>query len=155
MKVTVIQLNSKTNKKKNLNDALQLAEKAIVADKPDLIAFPEMMAFYGGTDEDKKSSAEDIPGGETTQQLSTLAKTNKIFVPVNQFPYKLTMEIFANEDASKLLDKKPELIDIHNFYINNCSSCHKKTRNHTFIVKGEKADDSSLEEKTLWSLFIL
>ena len=69
-----------------------------------------------------------IHGGALWAGGAVNPKTNKIFVPVNQFPYKLTMEIFANEDASKLLDKKPELIDIHNFYINNCSSCHKKTR---------------------------
>jgi quinoprotein glucose dehydrogenase len=65
-------------------------------------------------------------------------KTKTLFVPVNQIPWKLRMEIVANEDASKLLDRKPELIDIHNFYINNCSSCHKKTRNSTFVKKGEK-----------------
>ena len=82
--------NSKTNKKKNLNEAMLLADKAIVADKPDLIAFPEMMAFYGGTDEDKKSSAEDIPDGETTQQLSTLAKTNKIFVFINKLEFDMS-----------------------------------------------------------------
>ena len=65
-------------------------------------------------------------------------KTKKLFVPVIQIPWKLRIEVFANEDASKLLDRKPELIDAHNFYINNCSSCHKKTRNSTFISKGEK-----------------
>ena len=54
MKITSIQMNSTNDKDVNLKSALDLAEAAIKADDPDLIAFPEMMAFYGGTITDRK-----------------------------------------------------------------------------------------------------
>ena len=145
MKVTVIQLNSKTNKKKNLNEAMLLAEKAIVADKPDLIAFPEMMAFYGGTDEDKKSSAEDIPDGETTQQLSTLAKTNKIFVHGGSFCEKAGNKIY---NTTLAFDRSGEIIaqyrKIHLFDITTPDG--KSYKESDTVISGDqvityKADD--------------
>ena len=57
MKVSIIQLQSQTDKSKNLQDVLSLAEDAIKQSNPDLIAFPEMFLFNGGTDQDKKKSA--------------------------------------------------------------------------------------------------
>ena len=56
MKVSIIQLQSQTDKSKNLQDVLSLAEDAIKQSNPDLIAFPEMFLFNGGTDQDKKIS---------------------------------------------------------------------------------------------------
>ena len=85
MKVAIVQLNSKTDKKKNLDIAIKLANKAIASDKLDLIAFPEMISFYGGSDEDSKSSAEDIPNGETTERLAELARKNGVFVHGGSF----------------------------------------------------------------------
>jgi len=94
MKVAIVQLNSKTDKKKNLDIAIKLANKAIASDKPDLIAFPEMISFYGGSDEDSKSSAEDIPNGETTERLAELARKNGVFVHGGSFCEKAGNKIF-------------------------------------------------------------
>ena len=80
MKISVIQLNSQTNKQKNINEALSIASEAIKADAPDLIALPEMLSFCGGTEDEKKESAESIPLGVTTQALSKFAKDNKIYL---------------------------------------------------------------------------
>ncbi|MEK9961800.1 MAG: nitrilase-related carbon-nitrogen hydrolase, partial [Rhodobiaceae bacterium] len=80
MKITSIQMNSTNDKDINLTSASDLAEAAIRADKPDLIAFPEMMAFYGGTITDRKESAENIPEGRTTEFLSALAKKHGVFI---------------------------------------------------------------------------
>ena len=85
MKVTSIQMNSTNNKDLNLRSASDLAEAAIKADKPDLVAFPEMMAFYGGTITDRKQSAENIPDGRTTEFLSALAKKHSVFVHGGSF----------------------------------------------------------------------
>ena len=55
MKACVIQLQSQIKKDKNLSDALDIAKDAIEKEQPDLIAFPEMFAFNGGTTEQKNS----------------------------------------------------------------------------------------------------
>ena len=80
MKISVVQVQSQTDKNKNLQDVLSLAEDAIKQSNPDLIAFPEMFLFNGGTDQDKKKSAENIPDGDTTQILSKFAKQNNVFI---------------------------------------------------------------------------
>lgn len=85
MKVTSIQMNSIDDKEDNLKSALELAEAAIKADKSDLLAFPEMMAFYGGTIADRKDSAENIPEGRTTEFLSALAKKHGVFIHGGSF----------------------------------------------------------------------
>ena len=85
MKITSIQMNSTNDKDVNLKSALDLVEAAIKADNPDLIAFPEMMAFYGGTIADRKKSAENIPNGRTTEFLSALAKKHGVFMHGGSF----------------------------------------------------------------------
>ena len=50
MKISVIQLNSGSNKQSNLTDALNIASEAIKNEKPDLIAFPENISYNGGTE---------------------------------------------------------------------------------------------------------
>ena len=78
MKACVIQLQSQTNKDKNLSDALDIAKDAIEKEQPDLIAFPEMFVFNGGTIDQKKQSAEYIPKGKTSKILSQFASSNNV-----------------------------------------------------------------------------
>lgn len=85
MKISVIQLNSQTDKEQNINDALELATNAIKEDNPDLVAFPEMLSFNGGTEADKIKSAERIPEGKTTIALSTFAKEHGVFIHGGSF----------------------------------------------------------------------
>lgn len=85
MKISVIQLNSQTDKHKNINDALLIASEAIKSDSPDLIAFPEMLSFCGGTEEEKKESAESIPLGDTTEALSDFANKNNVYLHGGSF----------------------------------------------------------------------
>ena len=80
MKASVIQLQSQIKKDKNLSDALDIAKDAIEKEQPDLIAFPEMFAFNGGTTEQKKQSAEYIPNGKTSQTLSQFASSNNVCI---------------------------------------------------------------------------
>lgn len=94
MKITAIQMNSTDNKATNLDAATALAEAAIAADRPDLIAFPEMMAFYGGTIQDRKDSAEDIPAGETTERLAALARKHRVFIHGGSFYEKAGDKVY-------------------------------------------------------------
>ena len=80
MKACVIQLQSQIKKDKNLSNALDIAKDAIEKEQPDLIAFPEMFAFNGGTTEQKKQSAEYIPNGKTSQTLSQFASSNNVCI---------------------------------------------------------------------------
>tara|TARA_Y100000590_G_scaffold457159_1_gene609205 strand:+ start:2912 stop:3724 length:813 start_codon:yes stop_codon:yes gene_type:complete len=94
MKISVVQLNSGIDKKKNLASAKSIAEQAIKYDKPDLIAFPEMLSFHGGSDADSIDSSEHIPEGETTEFLSNLAKKNRIFIHGGSFCEKIEDKYF-------------------------------------------------------------
>jgi len=107
MKITAIQLNSINNKEDNLKAATKLAEAAIKADNPDLIAFPEMMAFYGGTVQDRKDSAEDIPNGRTTECLSALAKKHRIYIHGGSFYEKAGDKVYNTTVA---FDRDGEII---------------------------------------------
>jgi predicted amidohydrolase len=84
MKITAIQMNSINDWQANMDAALELAEAAIEADQPDLIAFPEVMAFQGGRVADRLAAAEDIPG-RTSAWLAGLAKKHGVFVHGGSF----------------------------------------------------------------------
>jgi nitrilase len=107
MKVSVIQLQSQTNKSKNIEDALTIAECAINQDKSDLIALPEMFAFNGGSNKDKKNSAENIPNGETCKILSDFAKSKKIYIHGGSFYEKNNNKVFNTTVA---FDKQGSII---------------------------------------------
>ncbi|MCY4463774.1 MAG: carbon-nitrogen hydrolase family protein [Albidovulum sp.] len=85
MRATVIQMNSRTDKAANLAEARRLCSEAVKADKPDLVVFPEMMAFLGGSVKDRQASAERIPGGETFETLRALAVEHGIAVHGGSF----------------------------------------------------------------------
>ena len=93
MKITAIQMNSINDWQANMAAAMDLAEAAIKADQPDLIAFPEVMAFQGGRAADKLAAAEEIPG-RTSEKLAGLAKKHGIFVHGGSF--------FEKAEAGKL-----------------------------------------------------
>ena len=81
----------------------------------------------------KKSSAEDIPDGETTQQLSTLAKTNKIFVHGGSFCEKAGNKIY---NTTLAFDRSGEIIaqyrKIHLFDITTPDGNHIKNQIQLF-----------------------
>ncbi len=80
MKVTVIQTNSISDKRKNLSQATSLMEAAVAADRPDLLVLPEVWSWRGGTTADKVREADTIPGGPAWETLATLAKRHKVWV---------------------------------------------------------------------------
>jgi len=87
MRVTVVQMNPGADKPANLAQMTRLAEGAVAADRPDLIALPEMWTLLGGDRATKLAAAEPLPepgsgapGGEAYEALRALAVANRIHV---------------------------------------------------------------------------
>lgn len=87
MRVTVVQMNPGSDKAANIAQARALAEAAIAADRPDLIALPEIWTCLGGDRETKFAAAERLPApgsnevpGEAYAFLQDLARRHRITV---------------------------------------------------------------------------
>jgi len=87
MRVTVVQMNPGADKPANIAQARRLAEGALAADRPDLVAFPEMWTCLGGDRATKMEAAEILPapgsderGGEAYEALRAMAVANRIHV---------------------------------------------------------------------------
>ena len=85
MRVTVVQMNSGDDKARNLADAERLAAEAVATDRTDLLVFPEMVSFLGGSDEARREAAETVPGGETWQCMQGIARRHGILVHAGSF----------------------------------------------------------------------
>ncbi|MFV0297984.1 MAG: carbon-nitrogen hydrolase family protein [Hyphomicrobiaceae bacterium] len=80
MKFTVIQINSVSDKARNMAEAQTLIEAAVAADRPDVIVLPEVWSWRGGTTADKVREADQLPGGPAWELLSRLARQHKIWI---------------------------------------------------------------------------
>jgi len=84
MRLTAIQMSPSADKAANIDQASRLAEAAMAADRPDLIAFPEVWTCLGGSRAEKFAAAEDLPkgeeGGDAWRFLSALAAQPRLFV---------------------------------------------------------------------------
>ena len=80
MKITAVQTNSIADKGKNIAQAKGLMERAVEADRPDVLVLPEVWNWRGGTTKDKITNADDIPGGPAYAMLQAFAKTHKVWV---------------------------------------------------------------------------
>jgi deaminated glutathione amidase len=87
MRVSVVQMNAGHDKAKNIEQAKNLIENAIAADRPDLVSLPEMWSCLGGNRAQKFAEAEDLPppgsnraGGPAYEFLRGIARDNRIHV---------------------------------------------------------------------------
>ncbi|MBI0536851.1 carbon-nitrogen hydrolase family protein [Roseomonas sp. KE2513] len=87
MRVSVVQMNPGADKAANIAQAERLAAAAIKADRPDIIALPEMWTCLGGDRATKLAAAEllpdpgsNAPGGEVYEALRAMAVANRIHV---------------------------------------------------------------------------
>ena len=78
MKVALVQMNSQGDKTRNLEQARALIEQAVVEERPDLVALPEIWTLLGDDDAAKRAAAEPIPGGEAYGLLQELAARHGI-----------------------------------------------------------------------------
>jgi nitrilase len=87
MRVSVIQMSPQADKPDNIAQARALLARAIAAEKPDLVALPEIWTCLGGDRAAKFAAAEVLPpagsgetGGEAYEFLRGVAVANKIHV---------------------------------------------------------------------------
>lgn len=106
MKVGVIQLNTKWDKKENLDTIKKYVEEA-AAEKAEFVSLPEYCNFMG-EEKDKNKNAEEIPNGETTQELMKLAKQHEMYIHVGSILEKKDEEKSYN--TSLMIDPKGELV---------------------------------------------
>jgi nitrilase len=92
MKLSLIQMNSVSNKAQNLAEASRLIEEAVVSERPDWVLLPEVFDWHGGARADKLREAEAIPGGPAYETARALAKKHRIFVHAGSILEKIPGE---------------------------------------------------------------
>lgn len=80
MKVSLIQMNSVSDKAANIAAATQLIERAVAEDGPDWVCLPECFDFLGGDHKAKFAAAEPFPAGPAYATMQALAQKHKIFI---------------------------------------------------------------------------
>jgi nitrilase len=85
MKVSLIQMNSISDKVANLAAAKRLVEKAVAEERPDWVLLPEVFDWMGGTNAEKLAIAEPATGGPAYETLRALARDNRIWVHGGSF----------------------------------------------------------------------
>jgi deaminated glutathione amidase len=80
MKVSLIQMNSVSDKAANLAAARALIEQAVAEEGPDWICLPEVWDYIGGNRRSKMEAAEVIPGGPAYSLMQELAKKHRVFI---------------------------------------------------------------------------
>lgn len=80
MKVSLIQMNSVSDKSANIEAATKLIERAVAIEGPDWVALPECFDFLGGDRAAKFEAAEKLPGGPAYAAMQALASRHKIFI---------------------------------------------------------------------------
>jgi nitrilase len=85
MKVSLVQMNSVSDKTANLNQAKQLIERAVSEERPDWILLPEVFDWMGGTSAEKLAIAEPATGGPAYEMLRALARDNGVWLHGGSF----------------------------------------------------------------------
>ena len=80
MKVSLIQMNSVSDKAANIAAATRLIEQAVAEERPDWICLPECFDFMGGDRADKFAAAEKLPDGPAYSAMQALAAKHKVFI---------------------------------------------------------------------------
>ena len=120
MKCSVIQMNSISDKAKNIAMARELIEKAVAEEKPDWVLLPEHFDWAGGTTADKLANAETVPGGPAYRMCQELATRHGIFVHAGSLMEKVegenrihnTTVVFDREGREIARYRKIHLFDV-------------------------------------------
>ncbi len=109
MKVSIIQMNSISDKAANIATAEALIERAVKEDRPDWVLLPEFFDWAGGAKADKLMNAESFPGGPAYEMARSQAIKHRIFVHAGSI-----MERIEGEDrihnTSVVFDREGEEI---------------------------------------------
>lgn len=80
MKISLIQMNSQPDRAHNLAEAERLMIAAMLRDGPAMIVLPEHFDWSGGTPDEKRAAADDMPGGVAYRQMQDFASKHKVWV---------------------------------------------------------------------------
>ncbi len=92
MKVSLIQMNSQSDKAANIAAAKSLMERAIAEEHPDLLVLPENFDFVGGTVADKLAAGEPGPGGPAYTMCQEVARVHAVFLHAGSLVEKVPGE---------------------------------------------------------------
>ena len=82
MKCSLVQMNSISDKARNIEMARELIEQAVAEETPDWILLPETFDWAGGTTEQRMAAAEPVPGGPAYAMCQEMAL--QLTMPVRQ-----------------------------------------------------------------------
>lgn len=80
MKISLVQMNSVSDKPANLAAATALIERAVAEEGPDWVALPECFDFLGGQKADKFAAAETLGDGPAYRAMRELAARHRIYI---------------------------------------------------------------------------
>ncbi len=80
LKVSLVQMNSVSDKPANIAAASALIERAVREEQPDLVALPEVFDFIGAGRAEKLAAAEVLGEGPAYRAMQALAARHGIFV---------------------------------------------------------------------------
>src|SRR5579863_1947372 len=92
MKISLIQINSISDKPANIAAARALIEKAVAEEGPDWILLPEQFDWAGGVKGDKARNAENLPGGPAYAMAQELAAKHRVFIHAGSFMERIEGE---------------------------------------------------------------
>ena len=120
MKVSIIQMNSISDKAANIAAAEALIERAVKEESPDWVLLPEFFDWAGGTKADKLANAESFPGGPAYEMARRQAIRRHIFVHAGSIMEKIegedrihnTSVVFNREGEEIARYRKIHLFDV-------------------------------------------
>ncbi|MGO4869044.1 MAG: carbon-nitrogen hydrolase family protein [Roseiarcus sp.] len=89
MKVSLVQMNSVSDKTANIAAARALIERAVAEEAPDWVLLPEQFDWAGGAKGDKAANAEVLPGGPAYAMAQNLAAKHRIFIHAGSIMEKI------------------------------------------------------------------
>ena len=120
MKVSIIQMNSISDKAANIAAAEALIERAVREESPDWVLLPEFFDWAGGFKADKLMNAESFPGGPAYTMARRQAIRHGIFVHAGSIMEKIegedrihnTSVVFNREGEEIARYRKIHLFDV-------------------------------------------
>jgi deaminated glutathione amidase len=120
MKVSLIQMNSISDKAANVAAAEALIERAVREEGPDWVLLPEFFDWAGGFKADKLRNAESLPGGPAYEMARRQAMRHRIFVHAGSIMERIegedrihnTSVVFNREGEEIARYRKIHLFDV-------------------------------------------
>ena len=120
MKVSLIQMNSTSDKAANIAAAAALIERAVAEEAPDWVLLPEQFDWAGGLRAEKLANAERLPGGPAYEMARAQAIKHRIFVHAGSIMeridgeerYHNTSVVFNREGEEIARYRKIHLFDV-------------------------------------------